>query len=75
MKPVFRKALERGKEIIRPYYLRWLYFPLFPNLRPEHFQDCWRYPSQTIARPGRSQPDPSKNDDRAPMRPRCSSSP
>jgi glycosyltransferase involved in cell wall biosynthesis len=48
MKTVFRKALERGKEIIRPYYLRWLYFPLFPNLRPDHFQDCWRYPSQTI---------------------------
>jgi len=49
MKTVFRKALERGKETIRPYYLRWLYFPLFPNLRPVHFQDCWRYPSQTIA--------------------------
>ena len=59
MKTVFRKALERGKETIRPYYLRWLYFPLFPNLRPEHFQDCWRYPSQTIAR----------NDSRAPSRP------
>ncbi|HTF70113.1 MAG TPA: glycosyltransferase [Edaphobacter sp.] len=59
MKTVFRKALERGKETIRPYYLRWLYFPLFPNLRPEHFQDCWRYPSQTIAR----------NDSRAPSQP------
>ena len=55
MKTVFRKALERGKETIRPYYLRWLYFPLFPNLRPDHFQDCWRYPSQTIARNDHSQ--------------------
>jgi glycosyltransferase involved in cell wall biosynthesis len=59
MNTVFRKALERGKETIRPYYLRWLYFPLFPNLRPEHFQDCWRYPSQTIARS-------RNNDGRAP---------
>ena len=56
MKTVFRKALERGKETIRPYYLRWLYFPLFPNLRPEHFQDCWRYPAQTIARNGSHAP-------------------
>jgi O-antigen biosynthesis protein len=51
MKTVFRKALERGKETVRPYYLRWLYFPLFPNLRPEHFQDCWRYPSHALAGP------------------------
>ncbi len=56
MKTVFRKALERGKETIRPYYLRWLYFPLFPNLRPEHFQNCWRYPSQTLAGAGERTP-------------------
>ena len=49
MKTVFRKALERGKETIRPYYLRWLYFPLFPNLHPDHFRDCWRYPSHELS--------------------------
>jgi glycosyltransferase involved in cell wall biosynthesis len=54
MKTVFRKAVERGKEIIRPYYLRWFYFPLFPKRRPEYFQDCWRYPVQTPGSNGKT---------------------
>jgi glycosyltransferase involved in cell wall biosynthesis len=32
------------KETVRPYYLRWIYFPLRPQRRPEAFQDCWQYP-------------------------------
>jgi glycosyltransferase involved in cell wall biosynthesis len=36
--------LERFKEAVRPYYLRWLYFPLFPHRRPLHFSACWNYP-------------------------------
>ncbi|MEP6540142.1 MAG: glycosyltransferase [Bryobacteraceae bacterium] len=54
MKTVFRKALERGKETIRPFYLRWLYFPLFPSRRPEHFQESWRYPMQTPGATGKT---------------------
>ncbi|MBX9600508.1 MAG: glycosyltransferase [Bryobacteraceae bacterium] len=33
------------KETIRPYYLRWVYFPLWPEARPRYFQDCWNYPN------------------------------
>lgn len=32
------------KELVRPYYLRWLYFRLYPENRPSHFEDCWKYP-------------------------------
>jgi glycosyltransferase involved in cell wall biosynthesis len=35
---------EQLKELVRPYYLRWLYFPLVPGSRPEQFTQCWRYP-------------------------------
>ena len=38
----------RLKEAVRPYYLRWLYFPLRPEQRPHSFQDCWQYPFQKI---------------------------
>jgi glycosyltransferase involved in cell wall biosynthesis len=37
-------GLRSVKEAVRPFYLRWLYFPLFPGSRPAHFQDCWTYP-------------------------------
>jgi len=36
------------KEAVRPYYLRWLYFPLRPQQRPQSFLDCWRYPYQKV---------------------------
>ena len=36
------------KETIRPYYLRWIYFPLRPHRRPQAFQDCWRYPFEKL---------------------------
>jgi glycosyltransferase involved in cell wall biosynthesis len=48
MKNFPRKALAWGKECVRPYYLRWLYFPLFPHREPTHFQNSWRYPSRKI---------------------------
>ena len=48
MKTFLRKAVESGKERVRPYYLRWLFFPLFPHREPKHFQNSWRYPSQKI---------------------------
>ena len=37
-------GLRSVKEAVRPFYLRWLYFPLFRGSRPAHFQDCWTYP-------------------------------
>jgi glycosyltransferase involved in cell wall biosynthesis len=37
------------KETVRPYYLRWIYFPLRPRRRPQAFQDCWRYPFEKLS--------------------------
>ncbi len=31
---------ERFKEFIRPYYLRWIYFPLVSGAKPEAFRAC-----------------------------------
>src|ERR1700694_70898 len=42
------KALSWLKETVRPYYLRWLYFPLRPQRRPQAFQDCWQYPFEKL---------------------------
>ena len=42
----------RLKEAVRPYYLRWLYFPLRPGRRPEAFRNCWKYPFQKLTDPG-----------------------
>jgi glycosyltransferase involved in cell wall biosynthesis len=39
----------RLKEIVRPYYLRWIYFPLRPRRRPQAFQDCWQYPFEKLS--------------------------
>jgi glycosyltransferase involved in cell wall biosynthesis len=36
------------KEAVRPYYLRWLYFPLRPGQRPQAFRDCWQYPFEKL---------------------------
>lgn len=35
---------EKLKEIVRPYYLKWAYFPLTSG-RPAHFSACWDYPA------------------------------
>src|SRR5215470_4554846 len=41
--------LARLKEAVRPYYLRWIYFPFHPRSRPPAFEACWQYPFRKIA--------------------------
>lgn len=36
------------KEYLRPYYLKWLYFPLLPHKMPSYFRLCWRYPEVAL---------------------------
>jgi glycosyltransferase involved in cell wall biosynthesis len=43
----------RLKEAVRPYYLRWLYFPLRPRQRPQAFEACWQYPFQKVGESAR----------------------
>src|SRR5579871_4038831 len=40
---------ERLKEFVRPYYLRWIYFPLIPRAKPEELRSCWSFPFERIA--------------------------
>lgn len=40
--------MRRLKEAVRPYYLRWLYFPLRPGQRPHAFRACWQFPFEKI---------------------------
>lgn len=42
---------ETLKEIIRPYYLRWLYFRLRPQARPPEWTACWQYPPPRLPVP------------------------
>ena len=41
--------LAQLKEAVRPYYLRWIYFRLWPGRRPAAFSSCWRYPFVKVA--------------------------
>jgi len=41
------------KEWIRSYYLRLIYFPLFPRARPHYFKDAWRYPRSKVSKRAR----------------------
>lgn len=41
-------TFERFRERVRPYYLRWIYFPLFPGRKPEPFRSCWRFPFERL---------------------------
>jgi glycosyltransferase involved in cell wall biosynthesis len=34
---------ERLREYVRPVYLRWFYFRVAPNRRPQAFSACWHY--------------------------------
>jgi len=36
--------LDRVRELIRPFYLRHVYFRLFPDRKPPYFSACWEYP-------------------------------
>ncbi len=38
------------KERLRPWYLRNIYFRLFPARKPAWFEDCWRFPHAPIDR-------------------------
>lgn len=46
------------KEWVRPYYLKWMYFRLHPEARPEHWGKSWAYPNvglgeiERLAEPG-----------------------
>lgn len=48
-KTMYRRCLNLAKEILRPFYLRWLFFRLFPKYKPEFFQNCWQYPTWRLS--------------------------
>jgi glycosyltransferase involved in cell wall biosynthesis len=48
------------KELIRPYYLRWFYFPIRPARRPAEFRECWKYPYEAFTRAAHLPPAPAK---------------
>jgi glycosyltransferase involved in cell wall biosynthesis len=45
-------SLEALKERIRPWYLRNVWFPLFPSLKPPSFDAAWRYPHAPLGDAG-----------------------
>ena len=49
-------GLRSIKEAVRPFYLRWLYFQLFPKRRPSHFEQSWKFPAHDL--PPQSSVDP-----------------
>lgn len=42
------RQLAEVKELIRPHYLRWVYFRLNKANCPQSFKDCWLYPAEGI---------------------------
>jgi len=44
------------KEFIRPFYLRWIYFPFVPGAKPTAFEACWKYPFERLNPGGRLAP-------------------
>src|SRR5262249_26470069 len=51
------------KESLRPYYLRWLYFPLRPHQRPQAFTNCWQHPFEKVVETTRLTPPASGQPD------------
>lgn len=43
--PLFPR-FERLRETIRPFYLRYIYYPLQPSCRPPEFLRCWQVPHE-----------------------------
>jgi len=39
---------ESMRELVRPFYLRWIYFPLLPGRKPEAFRACWNHPFERL---------------------------
>lgn len=40
---------ESAKELVRPFYLKWLYFRVRPGRRPPEWSACWEYPAVETA--------------------------
>jgi Glycosyl transferases group 1 len=55
------RRVEKMKELLRPYYLRWVYFRLFPARRPESFVAPWRYRFGRFPAPRLEPPPPVAN--------------
>ena len=36
---------DKLREFVRPFYLRNIYFPLFPGRKPPYFDAAWRFPA------------------------------
>lgn len=53
-------VLEECRELIRPYYLRWVYFRLLPDALPRSFSQCWD--SSEPQPPDSADADPEKRD-------------
>ena len=56
--------LEILKDYVRPYYLKWLYFKIWPERRANYLADCWTNPHfplpgaiDRLAARGQGQPD------------------
>jgi glycosyltransferase involved in cell wall biosynthesis len=56
-----RETLQRLRELVRPYYLKWLYFPLSENNCPAYFRTCWQYPENPIGPGLRNPPPPARS--------------
>jgi glycosyltransferase involved in cell wall biosynthesis len=37
-----------GRELLRPYYLKWLYSLIFKDRYPAALTDCWRFPARRL---------------------------
>ena len=45
---MWKQDIEGIKEVIRPYYLRWIYYRLFPHRHPDYLVGCWNYPFEKL---------------------------
>ena len=39
-----QRTIQLARELIRPYYLKFLYAKLFPSKYPSYFKTCWSFP-------------------------------
>ena len=46
-------AIELLRERLRPYYLKWFYWKLWPGRRPGYFTDAWNKPHFSLWEPAR----------------------
>lgn len=63
LKDMPQSLVSKAKELLRPYYLRWIYFPLVPNSKPQQFADCWKKPSYPLTPRDLRERIPSTGDD------------